>query len=131
MSFFSRAQLSAIAAVVDIAINERHGLVTESAIASRQQIPQRHLEPILQALAHVGILKGRYGGYELAREASRISVFEIVQALDDPGDRPLSLIESELVIPALREAETALAAALKRLSVHELTRAAPDGGHGD
>ncbi len=131
MSLFSRTQLSAIAAVIDIAIHEQHGPVTETAIASRQQIPRRHLDPILQALAHRGILRGKYGGYELAREASRISVFEIVQALAESDDRPYALIESELVIPALREAETALAEALRRLSVHELTRAAQAERLGD
>jgi Iron-dependent Transcriptional regulator len=45
--------------------------------------PERHLEPMLQAMARHGILKstrGPLGGYELAREQRRITADEILRA---------------------------------------------------
>jgi len=56
-------------------------------LAEKEAIPKKFLENILLALKHRGLVhsrKGPHGGYQLAREAEKISVGEIVRALDGP-----------------------------------------------
>ena len=56
MSLLPRKGLLAIAAVVDVALNGRDRPVSAKALAARHGLPPRHLEPVLQALVHDGIL---------------------------------------------------------------------------
>jgi DNA-binding IscR family transcriptional regulator len=58
MSLLPRKGLLAIAAVVDVALNARDRPVSAKALAARHGLPPRHLEPVLQALVHDGILRG-------------------------------------------------------------------------
>ena len=56
-------------------------------LAEKEAIPKKFLENILLALKHRGLVhsrKGPHGGYQLAREPEKISVGEIVRALDGP-----------------------------------------------
>ena len=56
-------------------------------IAEAYHIPPQLLAKILQTLAKAGILvshAGTYGGYALARNASDISAFEVIRAIDGP-----------------------------------------------
>src|SRR6185437_144326 len=73
----------AVAAVIDIALNARGRPLAAKALATRHGLSPRHLEPVLQTLVRHGILKGTRGprgGYELAREARRITADDIVRA---------------------------------------------------
>jgi Rrf2 family iron-sulfur cluster assembly transcriptional regulator len=127
----SRKDVLAVAAVIDIAIHARARPVSAKALAARHKLPPRHLEPVLQALVRAGILKGvrgPHGGYALAREERRITVEDIVRTAraDNGGDGALAVSElvNHVVQPALAEAGRSFAAALRRISVDELTRAA-------
>jgi DNA-binding IclR family transcriptional regulator len=51
----------AIAAVVAIAFNAREGPIRSKTLARRLALPERHLEPMLQAMARHGIVKGTRG----------------------------------------------------------------------
>ena len=85
MARLSEKSLLAVAAVVDIAIHARGTPVAAKALAERHGLPPRHLEPVLQALVHAGILKGvrgPRGGYELARERRRSAVAEIARVAE-------------------------------------------------
>jgi Rrf2 family transcriptional regulator, iron-sulfur cluster assembly transcription factor len=132
MQLLSRKGILAIAAVIDIALHTRSGPVAAKALAARQRLPPRHLEPVLQALVRHGILKGTRGprgGYELAREQSRITADEILRAagtVDDIESKRIdrSRLLDQVVMPALSEAEQAFAAALSRINVEKLTRSA-------
>src|SRR5450432_2820238 len=56
-------------------------------IAEAYHIPPQLLAKILQTLTRAGLLvshAGTYGGYALARPASRISAFEVIRAIDGP-----------------------------------------------
>jgi Rrf2 family iron-sulfur cluster assembly transcriptional regulator len=56
-------------------------------IAERTALPQPYLEQILLALKGAGIVRSKRGvggGYVLAREPSRITLGEIVSAVDGP-----------------------------------------------
>ncbi len=82
----TRKMIYALEAVVDVAYNGRMGPVQSRDITSRQEIPQRYLEQVMQQLVRAGILKGvrgPKGGYNLARERRRISVGEIVRVVSN------------------------------------------------
>ena len=56
-------------------------------IADAYHIPPQLLAKILQTLARAGLLvshAGTNGGYSLARQATEISAFEVIRAIDGP-----------------------------------------------
>lgn len=128
MSLLSRKGLLAIAAVVDIALHGQTRPVSAKALAARNALPPRHLEPVLQALVREGILKGTRGprgGYELGRDRRRITAEDILRAahsLDDqPGPSvPHSALLDQVVLPAVAQAERAFAAALAEINIEDL-----------
>jgi Rrf2 family protein len=136
MSLVPRKNILAIAAVIDIALNARNGPVAAKAMAARHGLPPRHLEPVLQALVREGILKGMrgpHGGYELARDRRRITAADILSAartIDDGNEPPIpgSSLVSQVVAPALAEAENAFSNALAHISVAGLMAHALRGG---
>ena len=129
MSLLPRKGLLAIAAVVDVALNARDRPVSAKALAARHGLPPRHLEPVLQALVHDGILRGvrgPHGGYALAREGGHIAIDEIVRAAamvrDRDEDTAASPLIADVVLPAVAEAERAFSGALSRINVDDLAR---------
>jgi Rrf2 family iron-sulfur cluster assembly transcriptional regulator len=131
MPLLPRKGILAIAAVLDIALNSRGRPVAAKALATRHRLPPRHLEPVLQALVRHGILKGirgPRGGYELAREQRRITADDILRAAGSADADEVAISDSHLlsqvVIPALDQAEHAFSSALARISVEDLTRSA-------
>jgi Rrf2 family protein len=132
MALLPRKGLLAIAAVIDVA---QHGIgrpVSAKALAARHNLPSRHLEPVLQALVRVGILKGvrgPRGGYALRRERRRITADEILRAAGtiEEGDASANLgsaLLEEVVLPAIGQAEKAFSTALSRISLDELVKRA-------
>ena len=138
MSLLPRKGLLAIAAVLDVALNARGRPVSAKALAARHDLPPRHLEPVLQALVHDGILRGirgPHGGYELARERRRISIEDIVRAAANVRDREdvlaASTLMASVVLPAVVEAEQAFSGALSRINVDDLARRAEATAQGE
>jgi len=132
MPLLSRKGILAIAAVIDVALNSESRPVSAKALASRQGLPPRHLEPVLQALVHDGILRGvrgPHGGYSLGREMSEITANEILRAagtVEDASDDPLpgSFLVGSVVLPALAQAEQAFASALCTIQLNDLVKRA-------
>jgi Rrf2 family iron-sulfur cluster assembly transcriptional regulator len=131
MSLLPRKALLAIAAVVDVAVHGRNRPVSAKALAARHGLPPRHLEPVLQALVHDGILRGvrgPHGGYELGRERRQITVDDIIGAAAHARDRDEPHLGSALIAgvvsPAVSEAERAFSGALARINVDDLARRA-------
>jgi Rrf2 family protein len=133
MALLSRKGLLAIAAVIDVALHGKGRPVSAKALAARHALPARHLEPVLQALVRVGILKGirgPRGGYELARERRRITADDILRAagtIEDASNMTAtagSVLLNEVVIPAIGQAERAFSAALNRISLDDLVHKA-------
>lgn len=128
MPLVSRKSILAIAAVIDVAINALGRPVSAKALAARHKLPPRHLEPVLQALVRDGILKGirgPHGGYELARERKKISAEDILRAAssaedDDDSHATLPKLVSDVVRPALAEAERSFSIALARINVDDM-----------
>jgi Rrf2 family transcriptional regulator, cysteine metabolism repressor len=74
-------------AIVDLALHSNQGPVQSFQVAERQHIPKQYLDQLMLILKKAGLVessRGRQGGYALARPASRISVLEIVAALEGP-----------------------------------------------
>lgn len=134
MARLSEKSLLAVAAIVDIAIHSRGQPVAAKALADRHNLPPRHLEPVLQALVHAGILKGvrgPRGGYELARERRRISVAEIARVAETTGAENaahIPVLVEKVVQPAVASAEQSFEVALSAVSIDELCRAAEKQG---
>jgi Rrf2 family protein len=127
MSLLSRKGLLAITAVVDIALHGKARPVSAKALAARNTLPPRHLEPVLQALVRDGILRGirgPRGGYEIGREWRQITAADILRATqnleDEDAGMPSSPLLADVVLPAIAQAEQAFSAALARINVEDL-----------
>ncbi|GGT50776.1 MULTISPECIES: RrF2 family transcriptional regulator [Actinomadura] len=85
----------ALRASAELAVAGSHP-VTAVQLAEAQQIPPKFLENILGQLRRSGLVRsqrGPEGGYWLARPAERISLADIIRAIDGPllgvrGERP-------------------------------------------
>jgi Rrf2 family protein len=92
----TRASNYALQALVHHAGQKEENQVVASHLTAREQgIPERFLLKILKPLVSAGVLdslKGPNGGYRLAKPANKISLLEIVEAVDGPirGQAPLS-----------------------------------------
>ena len=76
----------AVNAMIDLALRESAGPVALASIAARQGISLSYLEQLFARLRRQGIVdstRGPGGGYTLARAAERISVADIVSAIDE------------------------------------------------
>ncbi len=74
-------------AAIDLALHSGRGPVQSLQIAERQDIPKQYLDQLLLMLKKAGLIessRGRQGGYQLARPAPEITLFDIVTALEGP-----------------------------------------------
>jgi len=129
MSLLPRKAVLAVAAVIDVALQEHGQPVSAKTLAARHGLPPRHLEPMLQALVRCGILKGirgPHGGYELARERRRVTADDILRAAgsieeNHEPDTGSALLQ-RIVLPALAAAEHEFGTALSRINVEDMAR---------
>ena len=76
----------AVTAMIDLALREHTGPVALAAISGRQQISLSYLEQLFGKLRRhelVESTRGPGGGYSLGRQASAISVAEIILSIED------------------------------------------------
>jgi len=79
----------AVTAMIDLASREAEGPVTLAGIADRQKISLSYLEQLFGKLRRyklVSSVRGPGGGYRLARDMSKITVADIIIAVDEPLD---------------------------------------------
>lgn len=79
----------AVTAMIDLGLNGGEKPVTLSAISERQSISLSYLEQLFSKLRRHGIVesvRGPGGGYCLARDAEKISVADVILAVDEPLD---------------------------------------------
>ena len=84
---FSKKTDYGLMAIGCLAEHEGKRLVTTKAIADQCHIPMELLAKILQRLAKHGLIQshnGSHGGYSLAKELSRITVGEVIEAIEGP-----------------------------------------------
>jgi Rrf2 family iron-sulfur cluster assembly transcriptional regulator len=83
----------AVCGMFDLAYNAESAPVQLRVIGERQGIPPRYLEQIFQRLRRAGLVTGKRGpggGYVLAGGGSRVSLREIVEAVEGPIEGSLS-----------------------------------------
>lgn len=76
----------AVMAMVDLAKFAEGRAIALSAIAERQNLSVAYLEQIFSQLRRAGMVesvRGRSGGYRLARPASAISIAEVMSAVEE------------------------------------------------
>jgi Rrf2 family cysteine metabolism transcriptional repressor len=74
-------------AMLEIALQQAKGPVPIHVIAENQSLSNRYLEQLLIPLKQNGLVKsvrGSQGGYILGREADKITVGDIIRALEGP-----------------------------------------------
>jgi Rrf2 family protein len=90
-------------------VRQDDGPVKAEAIATEQDIPHKFLEGILGDLRRAGLVdsrRGGNGGYRLVRDASAITVADVIRAVDGPivsvrGVRPTGLTYAGSTEPLL------------------------------
>jgi Rrf2 family iron-sulfur cluster assembly transcriptional regulator len=79
----------AVTAMLDLALRHQNGPVTLAGIGARQGISLSYLEQLfgkLRRQALVASMRGPGGGYCLARPCEKVSVADIILAVDEPLD---------------------------------------------
>ena len=79
----------AVTAMLDLAINEASGPIRLAAISERQGISLSYLEQLFANLRRrelVRSVRGPGGGYRLQRDARRISVADVIAAVNEDTD---------------------------------------------
>jgi Rrf2 family iron-sulfur cluster assembly transcriptional regulator len=79
----------AVTAMIDLALRQGKGPVTLSGISQRQAISLSYLEQLFGKLRRheiVESIRGPGGGYSLARGADKVTVADIIIAVDEPLD---------------------------------------------
>jgi Rrf2 family protein len=77
----------ALMAMKHLAGRAHNGACSAKDVAESYGIPPEALAKILQRLVKAGLLHSQHGtngGYTLARDARKISAFEVIQAIDGP-----------------------------------------------
>lgn len=79
----------AVTAMIDLAMRHGNGPVTLAEISGRQKISLSYLEQLFGKLRRhqlVQSVRGPGGGYCLARDMAKVSVADIILAVDEPID---------------------------------------------
>lgn len=128
----------AIRAMLDLARHEGETLRPIQDIAARQRIPPRYLEQVLLQLKRGGLLhskRGSAGGYRLERPADRITVGDVLRAVDGPPAGPEASRRPGRGAPEdpagdladlWREVAEAVSAVVDRMTLEDLRRRVED-----
>ena len=71
----------ALRVMLDLTEHQGEGYLPLAAIAERQDISEKYLESILAVLSKAGLLlalRGKHGGYQLAREPEEYTIYDIL-----------------------------------------------------
>ena len=111
----------ALRALSELAASAQPAKVDE--LAAAQGVPSKYLEAILGELRRSGLLRsqrGQDGGYRLARPAERISIADVIRALDGElanvrGSRPEDLHYQGAAAPTAGGVDRAARASERRI----------------
>jgi Rrf2 family protein len=81
---FSQTAEYALRAIVHLAAKSGSAQTTQQ-IAEATRVPTGYLSKVMQALARAGLVnsqRGLHGGFTLAIEPARLTVFDVIQAVD-------------------------------------------------
>ena len=120
-------------AILDIAFHHSAGPVQRRQIAQRQGIPTDYMDQILMKLRAAGLiqsLRGRDGGYHLAKEADKISILDVLEAVEEtekltssqnaPGGSDENYATKYLSDPAWEAVTMAMRRQLRRSTLQQM-----------
>jgi Rrf2 family protein len=84
---FSPTSQHALRALIYLATHQNAGPVLGRTIAEEEHVPRQFLSKILHSLRNAGLVKstmGPGGGYELAYSPNKITVEQVVEAIEGP-----------------------------------------------
>ncbi len=103
MKFSIKVQYG-LQAMLELALNYGGGPVQIKQISKEQKVPIRFLEQLLLVLKRAGLVasvRGREGGYALAKKPSEVNVLQVSEVLEGP----LELVTRKMKkLPVLAEA---------------------------
>jgi len=77
----------ALRALIELAVREDGSPVSAEELGKRQEIPHGFLQAILADLRRAGVVmsqRGQSGGWRMAREAEKVTVADVIRAVDGP-----------------------------------------------
>ncbi len=92
----SRSTGYALLAVGYIAQNREQGIILSQSISKKYGIPLEYLLKILQQLVRADVLRskrGPHGGFSLAKSPKKITMLDVIQAVEGPMVSQLNLTE--------------------------------------
>lgn len=92
----SRSTGYALLAVGYIAKHEKDGIILSQTISKAYDIPLEYLLKILQQMVRANVLRskrGPRGGFTLSRTAKKITMLQVIEAVDGPMINQLHLSE--------------------------------------
>jgi Rrf2 family protein len=92
----SRSTGYALLAVAYIAQHQEQNIILSQSISKKYNIPLEYLLKILQQLVRANVLnskRGPRGGFSLAKPAKKITMLEIIEAVDGPMTSQLNLAQ--------------------------------------
>ena len=116
----------ALRILIDLAENQKDGYITLREAAERQEISERYLESIVKDLVrekYIEGLRGKGGGYRLAKSPDRINVYACLEE----GSRPCSRAGICRTLPLWEGLEKVTREYLSGFTVQDLMRKDPDG----
>jgi Rrf2 family protein len=136
---FSTTTEYATRALLDLAMAPPGYPVKAADVARRQRIPRKYLEHVLLLCKKRGLVRskpGLNGGYALARAAERITLAQVIRAVDGPI-APVRCVSLTAYAPCTcpnesacpirdvwREARDAMVAVLERVTLADVARRA-------
>ena len=133
----------ALRILVDMAENRKDGYITLKEAADRQEISEKYLESIVKDLVRGQLLegiRGKGGGYRLARPAEEITVLEVLQAAEGSmvpvaclkeGSKPCTRADACRTLPLWEGLNKVINEYLAGFTVQDLVRDCATGLDGD
>lgn len=106
MKISAKAEYGCLAALALARVQPEEPPLRIREIAESEGIPERYLVQILLQLKGAGIVastRGASGGYRLASTPDRITVADLLTAIDGPLEQPVSTEPTSLSARALRD----------------------------
>ena len=111
-------------AMLELTLNYGGGPVRIKNIAREQKVPIRFLEQLLLVLKRAGLVasvRGKDGGYSLAKRPSEIKVLNVIEALEGPLELASKKMKKTAVIyDALVKIQQNLGQQLSLLTMEEI-----------
>lgn len=129
----------ALRVLVDLAENQKDGYITLMEVAARQEISEKYLESIVKDLVKGKVLeglRGKGGGYRLARPADELKVLDVLRLTEgslvpvaclEADSKPCARASACRTLPLWEGLNRVVSEYLSGFTVQDLMKKSPDG----